>query len=156
MLKRLMLGLLKGLVLGAALGGLVHFGLRWPVTPGLAGYLLAMGTGATAGVLAGRPPWRREAWLEGALKAFVGLGFGLLLYWLASRFLSAPLPFDLLGTPRTTPWIHRPILYAPIVSMLYGALVELDNTPPAKPGSGPGTVDPEVPTVGGGSQTWDT
>jgi hypothetical protein len=94
-----------------------------------------MGTGATAGIIAGRPPWRREAWLEGLLKAVVGLALGLGLYWLARRFLAAPMPFGLLGAPEGTAWTDLPLLYAPAVGALYGGLVELDNTPGGRAGS---------------------
>lgn len=155
MLQRLLFGLLKGLGLGLGVGVIVHFGLGWTVTGGLAGYLLAMGTGATAGVLAGRPPWKRAAWLEGVLKAVVGLGLGLLLFWLADRFASGALPFGLLGAPEGAPWNHLPLLYAPIIATLYGVLVEIDNTPEIpKPGrSGP--PDAEAPTIASDSETWE-
>lgn len=142
-----MLGLMKGFLLGVAIGAVVHFGFEWRVTPGLSGYLIAMGTGATAGVIAGRPPWRREAWLEGILKAFVGLGVALGLYWLGIRFLTASVPFGLLGAPKGVPWMELPLLYAPVVAALYGALVELDNTP-AKPAGGSEAGAPPTPFDG--------
>lgn len=149
------MGLVKGLVLGLAIGAGVQLVLGWPVTPDLSGYLLAMGTGATAGVLAGRPPWRREAWLEGVLKAFVGLGLGLLVHWLGDTFAARSLPLALFGAPEGTPWTHVPMLYAPLVATLYGAMVELDNTPSDRPGSGSGTADAQAPTIPAQSSTWD-
>jgi hypothetical protein len=128
MVKRLLVGLLKGLVLGGAVGAVFHFALGWPVTPGWSGYLIAMGTGATAGTLAGRPPWRREAWLEGIVKATVGLAVGLGLHWLARRFLAGGIPLALGDAPEGTPWTDLPLLFAPAVGAVFGTLVELDNT----------------------------
>jgi hypothetical protein len=55
-LRRLLVGLFKGLVLGGLVGAGVHLGLGWTRTAGVLAYLLAMGTGATVGLLAGRPP----------------------------------------------------------------------------------------------------
>jgi hypothetical protein len=148
MLKRLLLGIVKGLALGVLVGAIFHFALGWAMAPGLSGYLIAMGTGATAGIVAGRPPWRREAWLEGALKAVVGLLLGLGLHWLARTYAAWALPFDLWGVPEGTPWTDAPLLYAPVVAAFYGALVELDNAPGAAPGpSRPGAVAETRPRV---------
>ncbi len=124
---RLLTGLAKGLLLGAGIGALFHLILHWPVTSGLLGHLVAMGAGATAGLLAGRPPWRRHAWLEGALKAAAGLGFGALVYWLIERFVPIATPIEALGIPIHTPWIHVTALNTTLVSSLFGVLVELDS-----------------------------
>jgi hypothetical protein len=148
MLKRLLFGFVKGWALGLLVGAIFHFALGWPVTPGLSGYLIAMGAGATAGIVAGRPPWQREAWLEGALKAVVGLLLGLGLHWLARTYAPWQLPFELLGAPEGTPWTDAPLLYAPVVAAFYGALVELDNAPGAAPRpSRPGAVAETRPRV---------
>lgn len=126
--KRLLFGLLKGLAIGGGLGAALHLGLGWTTTPGLLGYLLAMGTGATAGILAGKPPWRHQAWIEALLKAVAGVAVGALMYWLATDFGAFGLPFDLLGVPSGTPWPELPLLYIPLVAAIFGSLVELDNT----------------------------
>lgn len=128
MLKRLGIGLLKGVVVGGAVGAGLHFGLGWTAASGLLGYLLAMGVGGTAGVLAGRPPWQHEAWVEGVLKAVVGVGVGALLYWLGSSFAPFDVPFVLPGAKETVPWTDSPLVLAPVVAGIYAALVELDNT----------------------------
>lgn len=127
-LKRLGVGLVKGLLVGLLVGGTLQLGLGWTEAAGLLGYLLAMGTGATAGILAGTPPWKGEAWIEALLKGFFGLGVGALLYWLASSFASFDLPFPLAGARAGASWTALPILYAPLIGALYGAVVELDNT----------------------------
>jgi len=136
MVKRLGVGLLEGLIVGLLLGAGFQLGLRFDRTPGLLGFLLAMGTGATAGIVCGKPPWRGGGWLEPALKSVFGLGVGALLFWGGSTFLSAPVPFALPGTAAETPWVEMPLLLLPVISTLYGAIVELDNTD--RPGRGKG------------------
>jgi len=129
MLRRLLVGCIKGLVLGIGLGLLFQLVLRWTTTPELLAYLLSMGTGATVGVLAGRPPWRQESWLESLLKVVAGVGVGAMVYWLAHTYGSFGLPTALLGAEEGVPWTSLPALYLPPTAVLFGALVELDNTP---------------------------
>ena len=134
MLKRLGLGLLKGLVIGAGVGALLHFGLGWiTVGSALFGYLLAMATGATAGVLAGKPPWRQAAWIEGVLKAVFGLGFGALAYWVSSKWLGFGLPELIPGLDAGLLWTDSTLLMPTVVAGLFGTLVELDNTDTDEP-----------------------
>jgi hypothetical protein len=140
-LKRLGLGFLKGLVVGLAVGAAFQLGLGWAETGGLLGYLLAMGTGATAGILAGAPPWRAEAWIESVLKGVFGVGVGALLYWVASSFLGFGVPVALAGADAGTPWPTVPLVFAPLVAGVYGAIVELDNTA----GKGDGDTEPKKP-----------
>lgn len=134
--RRILIGLLKGLTLGVLLGSLFHFGLGWRVTPGLLGYLIAMGVGATSGILAGRPPWLHEAWLESLLKGVFGLAVGAALYWVAGRFLSFDVAFGVFGAPASTAWTALPLLYAPPIAMLFALIVELDNTEGTLAGGG--------------------
>lgn len=136
-LKRLGIGLLKGLAVGGLTGAAIQIGLGWTVTIGLLGYLLAMGIGATAGILAGTPPWRSETWIEAVLKGLFGVGVGALLYWVASSFASFEVPFAVAGAPRGTAWTSLPLLYGPVIGALFGAVVELDNT-----GDGDGAATP--------------
>ncbi len=128
MFKRLVVGLIKGLVIGGAIGAAFHFGLGLPVLAGLGGYLVAMTAGATAGVLNGKPPWRQAIWIESVLKAVFGLGVGALAFWAASKYAPFALPFELPGVEAGTPWTSLPLLSAPAVAALYGAFIELDNT----------------------------
>ena len=127
-LKRLGIGLVKGLIVGAAVGAVFQVGLRWGSTSGLLGYLLAMGAGATAGILAGTPPWKAEAWIEAVLKGLFGVGVGAGLYWVSASFLAFDVPFRLPNAEPGTAWTHMPLLYATLVGGFYGAFVELDNT----------------------------
>ncbi len=151
MLKRLGLGLLKGLLIGGGVGAALHFGVGWlTVGSALFGYLLAMATGATAGVLAGKPPWKQSAWIEGVLKAVFGLGFGALAFWASSKWLAFGLPGMLPGVEAGTPWTESTLLMPTIVAGLFGTLVELDNTGDDKPkGAKRG---PKVRVKGGSAQ----
>jgi hypothetical protein len=132
MLKRLLYGWLKGLVIGGAIGAGIQYGLpeiemTWPiVSGGIAGYLLTMGAAGTTGVFAGKPPWREGAWIEALLKGLVGGAAGALLYWLGSRYGTFAMPFP--GVEGTTVWTAEPVLFLPAIAGAYGSLVELDNT----------------------------
>jgi hypothetical protein len=127
-LRRLLIGLAKGLVIGGALGAGLQIGLGWGNTTGILGYLLAMGAGATAGILAGKPVWRVGAWIESVLKALFGLGTGALVYFLGSTYGALEVPFALPGAESGALWTSQPLLYATLISGLFGSLVELDNT----------------------------
>ncbi|MBX3247651.1 MAG: hypothetical protein KF901_10780 [Myxococcales bacterium] len=128
MLRRFVLGLLKGALLGGAIGAAFHWGLGWTQGEGLLLYLVAMGAGATSGVLVGKPPWQQDAWIESVLKAVAGLGFGALLYWITSTWAGFGVPFALPGVNAGTPWTQIPLVVSTIVSLLFGILVELDHT----------------------------
>jgi hypothetical protein len=126
MLKRLGLGLLKGLLIGGAIGAAFQLGLGWHGVSGLLGFLIAMGVAGTTGVFAGKPPWREGAWIEATLKGLVGVGIGALLYWASSRWGQLSMPFPGLSEPES--WTAMPAVFGPAVAAVYGSLVELDNT----------------------------
>ena len=129
MLKRLLLGLLKGLLIGGLIGAGMHFGLGWVAIGSVVfGYLLAMAAGGSAGLLAGKPPWKQAAWIEGVLKTVAGVGFGALAFWAASKWLAFGVPGVIPGLEGGTPWTHATLLMPPVVAALFGSLVELDNT----------------------------
>ena len=56
---RVVLGLLKGAVVGGALG---WGALKLGVTGGAAAILTYAVIGGMAGMLCGKPPWRQDAW----------------------------------------------------------------------------------------------
>lgn len=142
MLKRLGIGLLKGLVLGAAAGAALHFGLGLGSVGVLAGFAIAMLTGAVAAVISGRPPWQKGAWIESLLKGGAGLGVGALVYFLAWKFASFGIPFAMAGVPAGTQWTQMPLLLAPTIGALFAGLVELDNT--GEDGTKPGEKKAKV------------
>jgi hypothetical protein len=140
---KLLLGLLKGLVIGAGIGyGAFALelagGFNW-VTYGL--------VGAFVGLLVGKPVWRQILDKEGTswvsvLKAVFGFGVGCGIYALVAKAWGG---FDLEvsfladGTRRFHDW--QPVFGAAL-GALYGAFVELDDSlddskarKPAAPGT---------------------
>jgi len=133
-LRRFAIGLIKGAILGALFGAAISFGLGWGETEGLLGYLLAMGVGASVGLLGGKPPWAQQAWLEAILRAAGGLILGAFLYWAGTRFANVPVPVAVGPDGEAgLPWMSVPLLYATAIGALYGCLVELDNTGGKRP-----------------------
>jgi len=78
MLRRLLLGLVEGIVIGAALVAAVSRGLGLVAPGALVLALLAAATGFLVGLVAGRPIWSPDAKTEAFLKAVAGsiVGFG--------------------------------------------------------------------------------
>lgn len=136
MLKRLGFGLLKGVGIGALLGAALHFGLGATPLDGVLAYLAYMGIGASAGAVAGKPPWgERFAWIELALRSLVGVGVGAALYFGATKALGIHVDLGPLGAGALS---SLPLVVGPAIGGIYGTLVELDNDgktgdpPPAK------------------------
>ncbi|MGE0789867.1 MAG: hypothetical protein AB7S26_29610 [Sandaracinaceae bacterium] len=125
MLKRLGLGLLKGLIIGGAIGAGLQYGLGWTSAAGVLGYLIAMAAAGTAGVFAGKAPWIQGAWIEAALKGMVGVCVGALAYW---GLTNIPFSFSFPGVPGMSTLHSLPVMFTPAIAGVYGSLVELDNT----------------------------
>lgn len=127
MVRRLLVGLLKGIVIGGAIGALLHFALGLTALPAAwLGYVLYGAVAALGGVLAGQPPWRKGAWVASILKGLFGFGLGALAYLLGSRFLNLDVG-GLANIANGTTLANAPLLFAPIVAMIYAGLVELDD-----------------------------
>ncbi|MEZ4406712.1 MAG: hypothetical protein R3A52_09570 [Polyangiales bacterium] len=128
MLRRLLIGILKGLLVGGAVGAGLHFGLgKTTLESALLTYPLYGAVGALAGVTAGKPFWRQGAGIEAILRSIFGIAVGCGLYALAAAFIGK-VPFDV-GTIQagSTQFAHIPLLMAPTLAILYASLVELDN-----------------------------
>lgn len=94
MLGRLLIGIVKGLLLGGLIGfGLAKLGLAAPGA--IIAYLAAAATGVLVGLIAGKPIWAKDAKIEAGMKAFVGALLGAGLMYAARRWLTMPLPFVL-------------------------------------------------------------
>jgi hypothetical protein len=128
---RLILGLLKGALIGGAVGAGAYAldlggGFHW-VTYGL--------VGAFVGLLVGRPFWvhlsdKSSTVVVSVLKAIVGYGVAVGIYALVAKVWGG---FELTvmdyGTRNLYDW--QPLLGAGI-GALYGAWVEVDDTPAAE------------------------
>jgi hypothetical protein len=141
---RVIIGLIKGLVVGGAVGyGLLRLG--W-VSPVLA-YLGCAIVGAVVGVVAGRAPWQADTIWTPVLKMVFGALVGVGLAALGVHFGPS---IDVFIKPLhagldTVPFRSGPIL-APIVGVLYGIFVEWDDggakkPAPAKPKAPPAAKD---------------
>jgi len=134
MLKRLLIGILKGIVVGGGVGAALYFGLSQGSLESAWAYLLYGVVGAITGVIAGKPLWKPGAWIEALLRGVFGIAVGCGLYALASSFLhvsAIPLPASLF--PALPPaeqarfLFQQPLAMAPLMATLYASLIELDN-----------------------------
>ena len=122
--KRLGLGLVTGLVVGALLGfGLLQvFGA--PMAGGL-GYVFAAAVGVLVGLVAGKPIWAKGAAVEAGLKAFIGALAGCALLF-GIRYLPVTVP-ALAMIPAATLGRHALASLMTVATVL-AIFYELDNT----------------------------
>lgn len=120
-MQRLIFGLIKGIIVGGAVGyALLRLGWSAPLWV----YAACAVAGALAGVVSGQPPWRATTLWTPVVKmlvgALVGAGLGALGRWL--------LPDVSLATVGDTALTLRsgPVLAA-AVGFLYGLFVEIDD-----------------------------
>src|SRR6478609_3692395 len=94
MLGRLLIGIVKGLLVGGLVGfALAKLGFAAPMA--VIAYLAAAVTGVLIGLIAGKPIWAKDAKIEAGMKAFVGALLGAGLMYAVRRWLTMPLPFVL-------------------------------------------------------------
>ena len=122
---RILLGILKGGCVGAGLGYLAN-------QIGLGGGALAFAlyglVGALAGVVCGKPIWRQETIFTPLLKALFGFGVGVGLFFLGRKVLGGfQLPIAAVPGAADHTLIDVPLLFGPVVGIIYGAFVELDD-----------------------------
>ncbi len=130
MLKRLLVGVLKGIVVGGGLGALMSIVLhRGPLFGGFA-YVFYGLLGAVTGAVAGKALWKPGAWIEALLRGVFGIAVGCGLYALASAFLTLKgIDLTALHPSLTAPdrLVQQPIVLAPMLAVVYASLIELDN-----------------------------
>lgn len=125
MLRRLLLGMLKGALIGGLVGSLWVFVLGIPLVVGILGYVAAILTGVLAALVAGKPIWARGAWIEVLLKSVVAalLGAGVMYAfrsWLDATISVGPLGQGLLST--------LPFIMLPLLATVLAVFFEVDNT----------------------------
>jgi hypothetical protein len=128
---RVVLGLLKGAVVGAALGWAA---LKLGVGGGAAAFLTYALIGGIVGMVCGKPPWRQDTFWTSALKGLFGVGVGIGLYVLGRKFLPGAhvsLPAAL-GAPPDRSIAELPILIGPIIGAVLGTFFEVDDGGGAK------------------------
>lgn len=136
---RVIVGLIKGLIVGGAAGyGLLRLG--W--TSAALAYVACAVVGAVVGVVAGRAPWKAETIWTPVLKLVVGAVVGVGLAALGLHF--GP-PSEVFVKPLhagldTVPF-RSGIILAPIIGVLYGIFVEWDD------GASKKSAPPSAPTA---------
>jgi len=139
MLKRLLIGIVKGLFIGGLLGfGLAKVGIAAPGA--VVAYIAASVAGVLTGLVAGKPIWAKDAKVEAGMKALVGALLGAGLMYATRRWLTLGVPFDLgdlaavneslselPGTAGTVGGLAVTSLAA--VAALLGGFYEADNNP---------------------------
>ena len=142
---RVVLGLLKGAVVGGAIGWAA---LKLGIGGGAGAFATYAVIGALVGILCGKPPWRQDTIWTPAIKGIVGLGVGIGLYLLGRKVLGGlhiALPASLGVAPERS-LAEVPLLLGPVIGAVWGMLIELDDggskakeagaagaAPPAKP-----------------------
>ncbi len=123
---RVILGLLKGGLIGAAIGaGAFKLG----ITSGFLAVVAYAVIGGVVGMLCGRPPWRQDTFWTTALKGIFGALIGGALFWGAGKlFGGTHLAFVAkLGAPANRPLVDIPLLLGPVIGALWGLFVEIDD-----------------------------
>lgn len=141
MIGRLLVGLVKGLVVGGLLGfAVAKLGF---VAPGaVVAYLAAAAAGALVGLVAGKPIWAKEAKIEAGMKAVVGALLGAGLMFAIRKWLGISLPSSLgaLSAPNLSLLESGAngtigglaVTSLAVVAAVLGGFYEVDNTPEAE------------------------
>jgi hypothetical protein len=143
MVRRLILGLVFGLIVGAALAaGLVRLGMPTFLVGGgeIVAYLTAAATGALTGLVAGKPIWAGDAKVEGSLKALFGALMGVgAMFALRQWGTGVDANLSFLGAGGPAPIGDLPAASLPLIAAVLGGLFGLDNTD-TKPDEGSGAA----------------
>jgi hypothetical protein len=138
MLRRLILGLVFGLIVGGAVAfGLVQLGVASFASGGgeAFAYLSSAVAGALTGAVAGKPMWASGAKIEAGLKSFFGALLAVGAMFALQRWgagITSP-NVSALGGDGVKPVVELPMMSLPLIAGVLGALFGLDNTEePAK------------------------
>jgi hypothetical protein len=129
---KLFLGLVKGLVIGAAVGYGAHALHQSAAAP--VDWLTYGLIGAVVGLLVGRPIWKNifdkeaTAWVS-VLKAIFGFAIGVGLYFLVDKAWGGfRVDAGFLGIEGTRSFQDLTPIFGGVIGALYGAFVELDDS----------------------------
>jgi hypothetical protein len=129
---RVLLGIIKGGAIGVGVGlaatklGLASGPGAW-VVYGALGFLV--------GVLGGKALWRHETIWTPILKGIFGVLISLGLYWVARKVLGGvSVPIESALWKAGEPLVAVPVVLAPIIGILYGTFVEVDDGERKGPG----------------------
>jgi hypothetical protein len=155
MLGRLLIGIVKGLIVGGLVGfGLAKLGFAAPGA--VVAYAAAALTGVLIGLVAGKPIWAKDARIEAGMKAFVGALLGAGLMYAARRWLTMPVPLPLgelgggnasLNEAASTAGTFGGLALTSLaaIAALLGGFYEADNTPDEQGSAGGPTAKAQLP-----------
>jgi hypothetical protein len=135
MIKRLVLGLLFGLLVGGALAAAVVKGIGMLAFTGGTGtvlaYVFAAVTGILVGLVAGKPIWASGGQIEAGLKAFFGALLASGMMFALRRWVHLDLDLHSLGLgpAEAQPIGMLPAVSLPLIAAVLGGFYEADNTP---------------------------
>ena len=122
---RVILGLLKGGIVGVGIGVLAN---KFGVVGGVTAYVAYGVVGGLVGIVGGKPLWRQETLWTPLLKGIVGFLIGMGLFWAAGKLFGAvKLPLAAGFGALDAPVVEVPYLLAPIIGIVYGVFVEVDD-----------------------------
>jgi hypothetical protein len=138
---RVLLGLVKGGIVGAAVG---FAAWRVGFGGGATAWLVYGAVGFLVGIVCGKPPWRQETIWTSVVKGVLGMALCMGLFWVAQKaFGGVQAPAEILaplGISGGQAVVKLPVLLAPLIGILYGVFVEIDDggksaakAKPAKP-----------------------
>jgi hypothetical protein len=132
MLKRLIVGIVIGLVVGAIAAGAVIKGLGVLsfATANLGtmlAYVAALATGAFVALVAGKPFWAKGAWIEVGLKAFFGSLLAAGGMFALRRWGMMPVNLASFGAGSGALG-YLPAASLPIIATVLSVFFEIDNT----------------------------
>jgi hypothetical protein len=125
MLRRVLLGLVKGVLIGGVLAAALIEGLGVTVFGGLLAYATAVVVGALAGVFAGKPFWAKDARIEVALKAAVGAAVAAAMMFALRKWVTAEVDLSAFGAGAVG---SLPAVTLPLIATFLALVFELDNT----------------------------
>lgn len=133
MVRRLLLGLVLGLIVGGAVAfGLVQLGESSFASAGgeAFAYLSSAVAGALTGAVAGKPIWAAGAKIEAGLKSFFGALLAVGAMFALQRWGAGikPPALGALGGDGTVSIGDLPMMSLPLIAGLLGGLFGLDNT----------------------------
>jgi len=117
---RILLGLLKGGIIGGGLG----FGFYYLKLGGVLNWVLYGLIGAAVGFIAGRPFWKHDTIWTPVVKAVVGVAICIGLYALVAKALGDPKlnAVGLEGTASAFPYV-----LGGVIGVVYGVFIEVDD-----------------------------
>jgi hypothetical protein len=127
MLKRLIGGLVKGVLVGALLAVVLVKGLGITALGAAVAYPAAVVAGILTALVAGKPIWARGAWIEVVLKGVAGSVLAAGFMFALRRWVHLPLDLSGLGAGVGAAG-ELAATSLPAVATLLAILFDLDNT----------------------------